>query len=133
MINNPRSPQVVGSIDQCSTVVKAVNFVSQLALLNSITWRGLENFKNTRMKLVPSSEMEMIGVVITFDDAENKAWLTVPESDLEQFIGHDASFQFSKTKDFKGKVTGVETDFLVVKFDETPLGLGQGSQVSVAE
>lgn len=115
-------------------MVKAANLVGQLALLYSITWLCLENFKNTEhVKLVPSSESEMIGVVITFDDAENKAWLTVPESDLEQFIGHDASFQFSKTKDFKGNVIGVETDFLVVKFEETPLGLGQGSQVSVAE
>jgi ribosome maturation factor RimP len=75
----------------------------------------------------------MIGVVITFDDAENKAWVTVPETDLDRFIGHEASFQFSKTKDFKGKVIGVETDFLVVKFEETPMGLGQGSQVSVVE
>jgi len=75
----------------------------------------------------------MIGVVITFDDAENKAWLTVPEPDLERFVGHDASFQFSKTKDFKGKVIGVETDFLLIKFDEPPLGLGQGSQVMVAD
>jgi ribosome maturation factor RimP len=75
----------------------------------------------------------MIGVVITFDDVENKAWVTVSETDLERFIGHEASFQFSKTKDFKGKVIGVETDFLVVEFDETPMGLGQGSQVSVAE
>lgn len=75
----------------------------------------------------------MIGVVITFDDAENKAWVTVPETDLDRFIGHEASFQFSKTKDFRGKVVGVETDFLVVKFDETPVGLGQGSQVSVVE
>ena len=75
----------------------------------------------------------MIGVVITFDDAENKAWITVSETDLEQYVGHDASFQFSKSKDFKGKVIGVETDFLVVKFDETPLGLGQGSQVSIAD
>jgi hypothetical protein len=40
----------------------------------------------------------MIGVVITFDDAENKAWITVSEPNLDQFIGHDASFQFSKTK-----------------------------------
>jgi len=75
----------------------------------------------------------MIGVVITFDDAENKAWLTVPEPDLDRFIGRDASFQFSKTKDFKGKVIGVETDFLVVKFEETPTGLGQGSQVFVTD
>jgi hypothetical protein len=75
----------------------------------------------------------MIGVVITFDDTENKAWITVSEADLERFIGHDASFQFSKTKDFKGKVLGVETDFLVVKFDEPPLGLGQGSQVMIAD
>jgi ribosome maturation factor RimP len=75
----------------------------------------------------------MIGVVITFDDSENKAWLTVSESDLERFIGRDASFLFSKTKDFKGKVVGVETDFLVVKFEETPLGLGQGSQVMIAD
>jgi hypothetical protein len=75
----------------------------------------------------------MIGVVITFDDTDNKAWLTVPEADLEKFVGHDASFQFSKTKEFKGKVIAVETDFLVVKFDEAPIGLGQGSQVSVSE
>jgi ribosome maturation factor RimP len=75
----------------------------------------------------------MIGVVITFDDAENKAWITVSETDLDRLIGHEASFQFSKAKDFKGKVVGVETDFLVVKFDETPMGLGQGSQVSVVE
>ena len=75
----------------------------------------------------------MIGVVITFDDAEYKAWVTVSESNLDQFIGHEASFQFSKTKDFKGTVLGVEDDFLVVKFQEQPLGLGQGSQVSIAD
>lgn len=75
----------------------------------------------------------MIGVVITFDDVENKAWITVSEMNLDVYIGHDATFQFSKTKDFKGKVIGVETDFLVVKFDETPLGLGQGSQVAIAD
>jgi len=75
----------------------------------------------------------MIGVVITFDDAEKKAWITVSEPNLDQFIGHDASFQFSKTKDFRGKVLGVEDDFLVVKFEEQPLGLGQGSQVSIAD
>ena len=75
----------------------------------------------------------MIGVVITFDDTEKKAWVTVPETDLDRFIGHEASFQFSKTKDFKRKVISVETDFLVVKFEETPMGLGQGSQVSVVE
>ncbi len=75
----------------------------------------------------------VIGVVTTFDDAENKAWITVSEVDLERFVGHDASFQFSKTKEFMGRVVGVETDFLVVKFDEAPLGLGQGSQVTVAE
>ncbi len=75
----------------------------------------------------------VIGVVITFDDQENKAWVTVSEIDLERFIGRDASFQFSKNKDFKGKVIGVETDFLVVKFKEQPLGLGQGSQVMIEE
>jgi len=75
----------------------------------------------------------MIGVVITFDDQDNKAWITVSEPSLDQFIGREASFQFSKTKDFKGKVVGVEDDFLVVKFEEQPLGLGQGSQVAIAE
>jgi len=75
----------------------------------------------------------LIGVVITFDDAENKAWITVSETNLDRFIGHDAAFQFSKTKDFKGKVTAVEDDFLVVKFEEQPLGLGQGSQVAIAD
>jgi len=74
-----------------------------------------------------------IGVVITFDDAENKAWLTVSETDLDRYVGHGASFQFSRTKDFKGKVIAIEDDFLVVKFDEAPLGLGQGSQVTVED
>ncbi len=50
--------------------------------------------------------------------------MTVPESDLERFVGHDVTFQFSKTKDFKGEVINVETDFLVVRFEETPMGLG---------
>lgn len=75
----------------------------------------------------------MIGVVITFDDQENKAWVTVSEVNLDQYVGRDASFQFSKTKDFRGKVIGVETDFLVVKFEEQPLGLGQGSQVTIVD
>ncbi len=75
----------------------------------------------------------MIGVVITFDDALNKAWVTVSESDLQHLIGHNASFHFSKTKDFNGKVLGIEDDFLVVQFEEPPLGLGQGSQVEIAE
>ena len=74
-----------------------------------------------------------IGVVITFDDALNKAWITLSEPDLNVFIGHEARFQFSKTKDFIGKVLGIEDDFLVVQFEEPPLGLGQGSQVSVAD
>jgi len=75
----------------------------------------------------------MIGVVITFDDQENKAWITVSEPILDRFIGHGATFQFSKTKDIKGKVVGVEDDFLVVKFEEQPLVLGQGSQVAIEE
>jgi hypothetical protein len=74
-----------------------------------------------------------IGVVITFDDTINKAWITVSEADLNGYVGHEASFQFSKTKDFKGKVLGIEDDFLVVQFEESPLGLGQGSQVSIAD
>jgi hypothetical protein len=92
-------------------------------------------WKTSRLTTItyPTRSARMIGVVITFDDAENKAWITVSETDLDRFIGHDASFQFSKTKDFKGKVIGIETDFLVVKFEEQPLGLGQGSQVSIVE
>jgi hypothetical protein len=93
------------------------------------------DWKASRLTAITYStrSARLIGVVITFDDAENKAWLTVSETDLDRFVGHDASFQFSKTKDFKGKVIGVETDFLVVKFEEQPLGLGQGSQVTVVE
>jgi hypothetical protein len=74
-----------------------------------------------------------IGVVITFDDVANKAWVTVSEPDLNRYVGHEASFLFSKTRDFKGKVLGIEDDFLVVQFGEQPLGLGQGSQVSIAD
>ena len=47
-----------------------------------------------------------IGVVITFDDAANKAWITLSESDLNRYIGHEASFLFSKTKDFIYLVLG---------------------------
>ena len=74
-----------------------------------------------------------IGVVITFDDVANKAWITVSEPDLNRYVGHEATFLFSKTKDFKGKVLGIEDDFLVIQFGEQPLGLGQGSQVSIAD
>jgi hypothetical protein len=74
-----------------------------------------------------------VGVVITFDDAENKARVTVSEPDLSRYVGHEATFLFSKTRDFKGKVLGIEDDFLVVQFGEQPLGLGQGSQVSIAD
>jgi len=74
-----------------------------------------------------------IGVVITFDDVANKAWVTVSEPDLDRYIGHEATFLFSKTKDFKGKVLGIEDDFLLVQFEEQPLGLGQGSQVTIAD
>ena len=74
-----------------------------------------------------------VGVVITFDDVANKAWVTVSEADLDRYVGHEAAFLFSKTKEFKGKVLGIEDDFLVVQFGEQPLGLGQGSQVSIAD
>ena len=56
----------------------------------------LRKASRTQLPQVPEGVASMIGVVITFDDAENKAWITVSETDLERFVGHDASFQFSK-------------------------------------
>ena len=74
-----------------------------------------------------------IGVVITFHDADNKAWVKVSETDLNHLVGHKARFASSKRMHFEGKVIGVETDLLVVKFEQHPPGLRQGSQLSIAD
>lgn len=93
---------------------------------------SLEKFKSVESLVELKGRRMPIGVVITFDDAENKAWVMVSETDLNHLLGHEARFAFSKTLDFKGKVIGVETDFLAVRFEQRPPSLGQGSQVSIA-
>lgn len=75
----------------------------------------------------------MIGVVITFDENEKSCLLSIDVPDLQALIGRKATFELTKTKIFEGTVSGVEDDFLLVKFSEVPLGLGQGSQVHVQE
>ncbi len=78
----------------------------------------------------------VIGVVIIFDENEFTCQLSLPPEavELNSYLGKDAWFEFSKTKSFKGKVVGIEADsFLIIKFEENPLGLGQGSQVHVAD
>ncbi len=75
----------------------------------------------------------MIGVVITFDENEKSCLLSIDAPDLQALIGRKATFELTKQKIFKGKVAGVEDDFLLIKFDEVPLGLGQGSQVHIEE
>lgn len=93
----------------------------------------LENFKSVESLVEPKGRRMPIGVVITFDNTENRAWVTVSETDLNHLVGREAKFALSRTKDFKGKVVGVETDLLVVKFEHQPPGLGQGSQVLIAD
>jgi hypothetical protein len=75
----------------------------------------------------------MIGVVITFDETEKTCLLSIDVPDLHGLVGRKATFELTKNKIFEGVVAGVEDDFLLVKFQEVPLGLGQGSQVHVSE
>ena len=75
----------------------------------------------------------MIGMVTTFDDAENKAWLIVPESNLERYVDHDATLQFGKTKDFEAKNDQHRDRLPCGKVRGTSIGLEQVGQVSVAD
>jgi hypothetical protein len=77
--------------------------------------------------------LTIIGVVITFDENEKTCLLSIDAPDLQALVGKKAFFELTKQKVFDGTVAGVEDDFLLIKFTEVPLGLGQGSQVHVLD
>ncbi|MGI0079145.1 MAG: hypothetical protein ACRECH_05935 [Nitrososphaerales archaeon] len=80
--------------------------------------------------------MSVTAVVITFEDdyscsvaiQEN---LPIPE--LEKMVGRETQFDVSKNKIAKGKVVAIEGDLLQVKWQETPLGLGQSSMLRIMD
>jgi hypothetical protein len=80
--------------------------------------------------------MPLTAVVITFED-DYSCLAAVQENmssgDLQKLVGKEVYFDISKTKVAKGKVVGVDMDLLQVKWDETPIGLGQSSMMRIAD
>ncbi|MDH2899726.1 MAG: hypothetical protein PXY39_02025 [archaeon] len=80
--------------------------------------------------------MPVTAVVISFDD-DYSCLVAVQENlsidQLEKMVGREVQFDVSKNKIAKGKVTGLEGDLLSIKWQETPLGLGQSSMLRVMD
>ena len=80
--------------------------------------------------------MPVTAVVITFDDdyscsAAVQENLSVDQ--LQNFVGRTVEFDVSKTKIAKGKIVGLEGDLVQVKWNDTPVGLGQSSMMRIME
>jgi hypothetical protein len=80
--------------------------------------------------------MPYTAVVITFED-DYSCTVAVQENmtsdELKDLVGKETYFDISKTKVAKGKVIGYDMDLLQVKWDETPIGLGQSSMLRIAD
>ncbi|MHB1908248.1 MAG: hypothetical protein ACYCQJ_05170 [Nitrososphaerales archaeon] len=80
--------------------------------------------------------MPVTAVVISFDD-DYSCLVAVQENlsmeQLEKMVGREVQFDVSKSKIAKGRVTGLEGDLLSVKWQETPLGLGQSSMLRIMD
>lgn len=80
--------------------------------------------------------LPITAVVITFDD-DYTCEVAVQENlsidALKAFIGREVQFDVSKTKIAKGKVIGLNGDLLQVKWQDTPIGLGQSSMMRIME
>ena len=78
--------------------------------------------------------MPITAVVITFDD-DYSCSAAVQENldmnELQKLVGKEVQFDVSKTKIARGKVTGLDGDLVQVKWDETPIGLGQSSMMRI--
>ena len=80
--------------------------------------------------------MPVTAVVISFEEdysclvavQEN---LSIPE--LEKMVGRGVEFDISKSKIAKGKVVGLDGDLLQVRWQETPVGLGQSSMMRILD
>jgi len=76
----------------------------------------------------------LTAVVITFDDdyaCEAAVQENLDINELQKLVGKEVQFDISKTKIAKGKVIGLDGDLVQVKWDETPLGLGQSSMMRI--
>jgi hypothetical protein len=80
--------------------------------------------------------MPVTAVVISFDD-DYSCLVAVQENlsveELQKMVGREVQFDVSKNKIARGKVVGLEGDLLSVKWDETPVGLGQSSMMRIID
>jgi hypothetical protein len=80
--------------------------------------------------------MPVTAVVISFDD-DYSCLVAVQENlsveELQKMVGREVQFDVSKNKIARGKVVGLEGDLLSVKWDETPIGLGQSSMMRIID
>ena len=78
--------------------------------------------------------MPITAVVITFDDDYSCEAVIQENYSMEQLqalIGKEVQFDVSKSKIAHGKVIGLDGDMVQIKWDETPLGLGQSSMMRI--
>jgi hypothetical protein len=80
--------------------------------------------------------MPVTAVVISFDD-DYSCLVAVQENlsieQLQKMIGREVQFDVSKNKFARGKVAGLEGDLLSVKWEDTPIGLGQSSMMRIMD
>ena len=78
--------------------------------------------------------MPITAVVITFDDdysCEAVIQENLSMDELQKMVGKEVQFDVSKSKIAHGKVVGLDGDLIQVKWQETPLGLGQSSMMRI--
>ncbi len=75
----------------------------------------------------------IIAVVVTFEGNTCYVSLSDPtdEDQLKALIGKTVSYQGAIGEASKGKITGVDGEFLIVNFEEGSAIPGQGSQVRI--
>ena len=80
--------------------------------------------------------MPVTAVVISFED-DYSCSVAVQENisvaDLAKMVGRNTEFDVSKSKIAKGKVIGLDGDLLQVKWQDTPVGLGQSSMLRIMD
>lgn len=80
--------------------------------------------------------MTVAAVVISFEDdyscvAAVQENLSIEE--LQKMVGREVQFDVGKNKIARGKVAGREGDLLTIKWQETPIGLGQSSMMRIMD
>jgi hypothetical protein len=80
--------------------------------------------------------MPVTAVVISFED-DYSCSVAVQENlsiqELSGMVGRSVEFDVTKAKIAKGKVVGLDGDLLMIKWDETPMGLGQSSMLRIMD